>query len=135
MIEMLTYEMTDEELMGRLEDGSIAPGSFHHLEHVRAVFLYLRRYPVLEALQRFAAALKRFATAVGKADRYHETITWAYVFLVRERMSEDQDWECFAAENPDLLNWRDPILKKYYREETLKSERARQVFVMPDKPG
>ena len=74
--------MTDEELIERLEDGSIAPDSFHHLEHVRAVFLYLCRYPMLEALQRFAAALQRFAAAMGKADRYHETITWAYVFLV-----------------------------------------------------
>ena len=130
---MRTYEMTDEELIGRLEDGSIAPDSFHHLEHVRVVFLYLCRYPVLEALQRFTAAIKRFATAMGKADRYHETITWAYLFLVRERMSGAQDWECFSAANPDLLSWEDSILKKYYREETLRSETARQMFVMPDK--
>lgn len=130
---MLTYEMTDEELMERFEDGSIAADSFHHLEHIRIVFLYLCRYPVVEALQRFASALKRFAAAMGKADRYHETITWAYVFLVRERMSGAQDWQCFAAANPDLLNWEDPILKKYYRGETLKSDKARQVFVMPDK--
>ena len=130
---MLTYQMTDEELIERLEDGTIVPDSFHHLEHVRAVFLYLCRYPMLEALQRFAAALQRFAAAMGKADRYHETITWAYVFLVRERMSGAQDWEHFASANPDLLNWKDSILKKYYREETLKSEKARRVFVMPDK--
>jgi hypothetical protein len=74
---MLTYQMTDEELMEQLEDRSIAPDSFHHPKHVRAPFLCLCRYPVLEALRRFAAALKRFAAAMGKADRYHETITWA----------------------------------------------------------
>jgi hypothetical protein len=130
---MLTYEITDEELLRRFEDGSIAADSFHHLEHVRVVFLYLCRYPVLEALQKFASSLKRFATAMGKANRYHETITWGYVFLVRERMSRGQDWRCFAAANPDLLNWKESILKKYYQEETLKSEKARQVFVMPDK--
>ena len=125
--------MTDVELLERFEDGSIAADSFHHLEHVRVVFLYLCRFPVLEALQKFASALKRFASAEGKSNRYHETITWGYVFLVREWMSRGQDWNCFAAANPDLLNWEDSILRKYYREETLKSEKARQVFVMPDK--
>jgi len=130
---MLSYEMTDVELLERFENGSIAADSFHHREHVRVVFLYLCRFPVLEALQKFASALKRFASAEGKSNRYHETITWGYVFLVRERMSRGQDWKCFAAANPDLLNWEDSILRKYYREETLKSEKARQVFVMPDK--
>ena len=96
-------------------------------------FAYLSLYPVLEALQNFCSGLKQFAKAQGKENLYHETITWAYVFLVRERMSGAQEWECFASANPDLLNWKNSILKKYYREETLKSEKARRVFVMPDK--
>jgi hypothetical protein len=49
---MLTYQMNDEELMERLEDRSIAPDSFHHPKHVRARFLYLCRYPALEALRK-----------------------------------------------------------------------------------
>ena len=130
---MLTTEMTDGELMERFEDGSIPADCFHHLEHVRVAFLYLCRFPIPEALQRFTNALKRFAAAQGKADRYHETISWAYMLLVQERMTRPQEWDRFAAENPDLLNWKVSILKSYYREETLKSEKARRVFVLPDK--
>ena len=130
---MPASEMTDEELIEQFEDASIPEDCFHHPQHVRVAFLYLCRYPIIETLERFSTALKRFAAAMGKADRYHETITWAHVFLVHERMAgSDQDWGNFASANPDLMSWEDSILKKYYREETLRSERARKGFVLPD---
>jgi hypothetical protein len=47
---------------------------------VRLAFEYLCRYSAVEALGKFSAALQRFAAAQGKAQRYHETITWAYCF-------------------------------------------------------
>jgi hypothetical protein len=50
-------------------------------------FLYLSRYPALEALQRFSTSLLRFAIARGKPGLYHETITWAFFLLIRERMA------------------------------------------------
>ncbi len=130
--------MTDEEFIARFEDASLANESFHHADHVRMAFLYLSRYPALEALQRFSCALIRFATAKGKPQLYHETITWAFLLLIRERIIRaggQQNWEQFAAANADLLNWKDNVLKKYYREETLKSDLARSSFVFPDKVG
>ncbi len=59
---------------------------------------------------------------------YNETITCAYLFLIRERMAgcESADWEEFARRNPDLLVWRDGILSRYYREGTLQSDLARE---------
>ena len=45
-----------------------------------------------------------------------------------------EDWPAFAARNPDLLAWKPSVLEaRYYREETLWSERARRVFVLPDR--
>jgi len=128
--------MTDDEFVARFEDGSLANESFHHADHVRMAFLYLSRYPALEALQRFSNALVRFATAKGKPQLYHETITWAFLLLIRERIVRagiQQTWTQFAADNADLLNWKDSVLKKYYREETLASDLARSSFVFPDK--
>ena len=127
--------MTDEELIEEFEDGTLPNGCFHHCEHVRVAFLYLTRYPVLEALQVFSKTLRRFAEARGKPQLYHETITWAYVFLIRERMArtgKNQSWDEFARGNPDLLLWKDGILTRYYRAETLTSDLARAVFVLPD---
>jgi hypothetical protein len=127
--------MTDEELIRHFESNAVPDDAFHHGDHVRLAFGYLRRYPVLQALEKFATALKRFAEARRKSQLYHETITYSYFFLIRERMARcgDAEWEEFARKNPDLLIWKDSILSRYYREATLKSDLARTVFVFPDK--
>jgi hypothetical protein len=99
-------------------------------------FLYLSRYPALEALQRFSASLVRFATAHGKPQLYHETITWAFLLLIRERVARAggrPTWTEFSASNRDLLISKDNVLKKYYRDETLSSDLARSTFLFPDK--
>jgi hypothetical protein len=127
--------MTDQELIEQFENGTLPNEGFHHREHVRTAFLYLTKYPVLEALQIFSRALRRFAEARGKSQLYHQTITWAYIFLIQERMARagsKQSWEEFARDNPDLLVWKDGILTRFYRSETLTSELARTVFLLPD---
>ena len=127
--------MTDQELIEQFEDGTLPIEGFHHREHVRTAFLYLTKYPVLEALQIFSRTLRRFAEARGKPQLYHQTITWAYIFLIQERMARagsKQSWEEFARDNPDLLVWNDGILTRFYRSETLTSELARTVFLLPD---
>jgi len=127
--------MTDEELIRCFESDAVPEGSFHHPDHVRLAYAYLCEYPVLQALGKFATALKRFATARGKTQLYNETITCAYFFLIHERMAsfDGADWAEFAHQNPDLLIWKDGVLSRYYREATLKSDLARKVFVLPDK--
>ena len=127
--------MSNEELIHRFEADAVPEECFHHADHVRLAFAYLCQYPALQALGKFTGALKRFATARGKPDRYHETITHAYFFLIRERMAKSQgaEWEEFAQHNSDLLEWKGGILTRYYQETTLKSDLARAVFVFPDK--
>jgi hypothetical protein len=127
--------MTDQELIEQFENGTLPNECFHHREHVRTAFLYLTKYPVLEALQIFSRTLRSFAEARGKSQLYHQTITWAYIFLIQERMARagsKQSWEEFARDNPDLLVWKDGILTRFYRSETLTSELARTVFLLPD---
>ena len=130
--------MTDDEFIGGFEDGTLANESFHHADHVRMAFLYLSRYPALEALRRFSNSLIAFAAAKGRPELYNETITWAFLLLIRERMARagaQQSWAQFAASNPDLLNWRESILSTYYRTETLSSPLAKSTFLFPDKIG
>jgi hypothetical protein len=127
--------MHNEELIRCFESDAVPENSFHHADHVRLAFAYLCGYPVLQALEKFATALKRFAAARGKTQLYNETITCAYFFLIRERMARSgcADWEEFAHHNPDLLIWKDGILGRYYKEATLRSDLARAVFLFPDK--
>jgi hypothetical protein len=128
--------MTEQELIAQFESGSLPPTAFHHTDHVRMAFAYLRQYPLLQALEKFPATLKLFAKAQGKENLYHETITWAYLFLIHERISragQPQSWEEFAEANAELLIWKNGILKRYYAEETLQSDLAKSVFLFPDK--
>ena len=127
--------MDDKGFIRRFEDCTLPSSEFHHRDHVRLAWLYLREHPPLLALTRFSEGLKRYAAANGHAGLYHETITWAYLLLIHERAARGgagETFEEFAAENPDLLTWRPSILQSYYREETLASDLARRVFVMPD---
>ena len=128
--------MTGNELITQFESGATAAENFHHADHVRLAFEYLRHYPALEALEKFSAALQRFAAAQGKAQLYHETITWAYLLLIRERIARagcTLTWEEFAERNADLLVWKGGLLATLYRQETLASDLARQIFVLPDR--
>ena len=92
-------------------------------------------HPLPEALGRFCGGLRRFAESQGAPGLYHETITVAYLLLINERLSghDDLDWDAFAAGNQDLLAWKPSLLDRLYTPETLASDRARRVFLMPDR--
>jgi hypothetical protein len=125
----------DSELIWQFESDALPEDSFHHADHVRLAFAYLNRYPALQALDKFSNALKRYAAARGKPERYNETVTYAYFFLIRERVARSGggEWDDFARRNADLLAWRDGILTRYYEEATLQSQLARGLFLFPDK--
>ncbi len=128
--------MTDEEFLAQLEACTLPEDRFHHADHLHAAWLYLTRFPAAEAIGRFSAALRSYATSLGKPDRYHETITWAYLLLVNERIRRAEPavtWEYFVQSNADLFDWNHSVLLKYYQPETLSSPAAREVFLMPDR--
>jgi hypothetical protein len=126
--------MTDDELVAAFETADLPAGCFAHEQHVRVAWWYVRRYPIGIAIERFSTGIQRLATAHGHPERYHATITVAYVLLIHERVNRTPDaaWQQFTSANADLLGWNPSILDKYYRHETLWSETARQGFVMPD---
>ena len=125
--------MTDEELVRGFESGDLPTDLFTHESHVRVAWCYLRQEPVLFALARFRAALQRFAAGKGRPERYHETITVAFMLLIAERLAGARElaWPEFAARNPDLLRWQPSALAAFYSEAELAAPEARQIFVMP----
>ena len=126
--------MDHQALVRAFEAGEDPPGGFHHAQHVFMAWWYLRAHPLGEALTRFSVALRRFAIARGKPDLYHETITVAFMLVICDRLSAaaDASWDAFAASNADLFSWKPSVLDRYYRGDTLWSQRARSSFVMPD---
>ena len=130
-----TTQLTDDELMRAFEATTLPAEMFHHRQHVRVAWLYVRRHGMPGAISAFSEALQRFALAKGAPNLFHVTITWAYLLVINERQQAcaAAEWDTFAALNEDLLAWKPSILDDYYTPTTLWSERARHIFLMPDR--
>lgn len=122
--------MTDDELVRAFETTALE--EFLHASHVRVGWWYVTHQPLLAAMARFRDGLQRFTAAKGKPQRYHKTITIAFLLLIADRHRAGESWEAFAGRNPDLLQWPCPALTALYPPELLASDRARDVFVLPD---
>jgi hypothetical protein len=124
--------MTDSDFVAAFEDCSLGEEQFHHRDHIRLGWIYLGEMSLLDALSRYSAGLRRYAASRGKPDRYHETITLAFLLLIQERRRPGGTWQDFETANGDLFRWNPSILSTYYRPETLASSEARRSFVLPD---
>lgn len=138
--------MDNEELMGAFEQRTLKAECFPHREHVRVAWLLLQRHSLADAATRFSEGLRAIATAAGKAERYHETVTWAYLLIINDRIARqlpatesaidgdsDGGWNAFATANADLLTNGRALLERWYHPETLDSPLARRTFVWPDR--
>jgi hypothetical protein len=99
------FSDADSRWIEAFEAATLRDGAFHHRDHVRTAWIYLRRFPPAAALDRFARGLRRFAAEKGKPGLYHETITWAYLLLIRERM-ESVDPRLLLPEGDALVGSR-----------------------------
>jgi hypothetical protein len=97
---------------------------------VRAAFLYLERLPFGAAIDRMRSTLQAYTAFLGCADKYHETLTVAFMCLVNthRRRGAYADWPEFARRNPELFDSR--VLRQYYDPATLASPLARTTFVL-----
>ena len=116
------------------ERGEIDPEAFDHEAHVYMAWLYLERFALPAGLEKFDVALRRLTERLGVPGKYHATITWFFLLLIGERRSAEPgaDWPRFRRRNADLVEDRG-LLERYYSRQTLASDRARRVFVLPDR--
>jgi len=118
--------------------GTLPTSAFHHADHVRMAWVYVRAFGLESATRQFVDDLKRFAVAKGAPRLYHATITHAYLTILAERvaLTPTDAWASFAAAHPDLLRWKPGVLDDYYSPDHLWCEAARTGFLRPDRvPG
>jgi hypothetical protein len=124
--------MTDDELIAGFEAATLA--AFPHADHVRLTILYLARHGREETERKLFEGLRRFAAAKGVPDKFHVTMTVAWLDLVedaRRRHPEASNPAALVAACPELLN-RDALLR-FYTADRLISADARQRWVPPDR--
>lgn len=121
--------MTDAEFLRAFEDTTLEP--FHHRDHLRVTWLYLRQFGEGETRARLGTAILRYAAARNGAEKYHQTITLAWIGLVASASASTAGFEAMLAAHPQLLDKN--LLDRYYSPEVLKSREARERWVEPDR--
>ncbi|MFJ9949345.1 hypothetical protein [Kitasatospora sp. NPDC091207] len=115
-----------------LAEVTAAAGRFGRREHVRLTWPAVRRFGAAEAVALVGDGIRRTATAAGAPQKYHETVTRAWVELVGHYAAEDggADFAAFVDRCPDLLDKGLPA--RFYRPETPAGDRAKADWVEPD---
>jgi hypothetical protein len=123
--------LNDDDFVRGFETGTLA--DFPHADHVRLTIIYLARHGRDEALRRLATGLLAFATAKGVPEKFHVTITRAWVELVdaaRRTHPDATDAAELVAACPLLLE-REALLR-FYSRDRLNSPEARAGWLPPD---
>jgi len=124
--------LTDDELVAGFEAASLS--AFPHADHVRLTIVYLTRHGRAETERKLFDGLRRFAIAKGVPQKFHVTMTRAWIELVEDARRQHPDARDPAAlvhACPDLLD-RDALLR-FYSPERLMSDDARVQWVAPDR--
>jgi hypothetical protein len=110
---------------------------FGHREHVHLTWLAVRRCGVPAAIGLVSDGIRRTARYAGAPQKYHATVSRAWVELVGHHAAQWEESECgegefaaFADRNPALLDKR--LLTRFYRPVTLASPQAKDGWVEPD---
>jgi hypothetical protein len=119
------------ELVRQLEAGTLPAAEFSHRNHVRAGWFYLNQLPLRDAAHKFRDTLLRYVRGLGAEDKFHLTLTLAFMHVIRARMNEpSESWESFAARNPDLFDNARSLIARHYSAARMAD--GRHQFAEPD---
>ena len=124
---------SDEDFLRAFEDLSFPADQFHHREHIRVAWLYLKSSDATRAAERMCSGILRFANHHGATQKYHHTLTLAWMRLVADALVETPEgcnFTQFLSAHPELAD--KSLLAKYYSHELLQTNGARQGWVEPD---
>ena len=121
--------MNDSEFLRHLENGQLH--ELPHRAHLRLAWLYLRADGFDQGGANVRAMLRQIVASHGAADKYHETITAFWIYLVYYAMTltpEIDTFDAFIAAHDHLLDGS--LLKRHYSAERLRDSRT--VYAPPD---
>ena len=127
-------ELMAEVMTGARGGAMAGTGRFGHREHVHLTWLAVRRYGVPAAIRLVSDGIQRTARYAGAPQKYHATVSRAWVELVGYHADGDGNggggFAAFAERYPALLDKR--LLTRHYRSATLASHQAKAGWVEPD---
>jgi hypothetical protein len=111
-------------------------GAFRHREHIHLAYLAVQRYGPAEAVGAVAGWIRGIAAYQRAPQKFHATVTRAWVEIIAHHMAAAPpatDFAAFAARHPALLDKR--LLTRHYSSRALASPAAKAGWVEPDLAG
>jgi hypothetical protein len=132
-VDLLPADLTDNQFIAAMEQLQISNANFHHRDHIRLAWAYLRNSDLPLAEQKVSHCIRRFAARDNAPRKYHHTITLVWMRIVAAAMRLTpaiHTFEEFAAAHPVLFNARLPWT--FYSVASLSSDAARTAWLDPD---
>jgi hypothetical protein len=126
-------ELADESFLRSFESCEYPNERFKHADHIRLAWIYIRRFGAQAAECRILTSIRRFAVSLGHEEKFHATVTTAWLRLVYVAyctMPTTDDFDKFICSHMWLLE--KSALSSFYSPSLLSSDRARREWVEPD---
>lgn len=135
----MTMHPSDEHVVGAPDFDALmaevmaTAERFGHREHVHLTWLAVRRAGTSAAVGLISDGIQRTARYARVPQKYHATMSRAWVELVGHHTAEhgEDDFTAFAGHHTALLDKR--LLTRFYHPATLASAQARTGWVEPDR--
>ncbi len=126
--------INDSDFISRFENKTLDPIHFSHKGHLRVAWLYLTKYDFHSASKAITTGIQNYATSLGATDKFHATITEAFIHIVNKRIgaTASGSWESFIENNIDLVENADLLMARHYSKKLLSSSAAKMAIIQPD---
>ncbi len=124
--------LEDQVFVTEVEKCLFPADRFRHADHIRLAWIYLRQEEYGVAQERMRCSIQRLAHHAGARDKYHETLTIAWMRLVNAAIglsSRIERFADFAGAHAWLLD-KEAVFDFYSRARVM-SDAARKAWVEP----
>ena len=127
-------QLEDQVFVTQVENCRFPADRFRHADHIRLAWIYLRLEEYGIAEERMRRSIQRLARHAGADNKYHETLTIAWMCLVDAAFhlsSRIDRFADFAGAHAGLLDKQ--AVFEFYSRARLMSDAARKSWVEPDR--
>jgi transketolase len=132
----LLRPISDEDFLTQFESAKWPLENWHHRQHIKIAYLYLRHYPFDQARARIREKIKAYNAAKQLSESllsgYHDTMTQAWMHLLYFALCEHgaaENADAFYELHPEL--WGKKTLRLFYSK-IFTTPEAKEKFVAPD---
>lgn len=129
-----TSVLDDQTFISQFEACTLDPTHFDHRGHIRLGWLYTTKNSLPVAISKTCDGIQRYAGSLGADDKFHYTLTEAFVRLIafRQAARPTASFDQFLDQNADLVDNALPLIQQHYSEALLETSEAKIRSVTPD---